>query len=287
MDILDLGRAGRSIRILLDLSAGATNPKELARLLDLKHVEVLKLERLHAKVYLSDSGVVVGSANASANGLGSEGTEASRWHELSLLTEDQRIIDESRNWFGQKWAGGSSVTDSDLKMAQSRWEERQKLRPREAAAAVDVLEAAMHSPDSMKGRGIFVVVSVDELDDLGTRHSKRHQEETGHVAHGWQRWPDMPKDAYLICFTDFSSKGLAWDEHRVYLSPKQAWKFRSLRLVHPSVLPDGYKVGRLSMWRPLLQCAKQQVGERNWKKRGGLCMDLGEFVEKYGPRSFT
>jgi HKD family nuclease len=76
---LGLDQAQRKVRILLDLSAGATNPQVVRELLALHPEKVRNIPRLHAKTYIGENEITVGSANASANGLGIEGLAANKW----------------------------------------------------------------------------------------------------------------------------------------------------------------------------------------------------------------
>src|SRR4051812_46625819 len=72
---LKLGKMSGDVRVLCDARSGACNPVALQGLLDMG-VKLKTRDRLHAKVYLTRACAIVGSANASANGLGEEGQEA-------------------------------------------------------------------------------------------------------------------------------------------------------------------------------------------------------------------
>jgi hypothetical protein len=57
------------VRILCDAYSGACNPDELSKLLQLD-VDLRTRNGLHAKIVITSTSLIVGSANASANGLG-------------------------------------------------------------------------------------------------------------------------------------------------------------------------------------------------------------------------
>lgn len=98
--IAQLGlKNGRKARILLELKSGSTNPKVVQELLGMKSVQVKQRDLLHAKVYLGQDEMVIGSANASANGLGAEGKEATHWSELSVRIACPDAIAQAANWF--------------------------------------------------------------------------------------------------------------------------------------------------------------------------------------------
>jgi hypothetical protein len=68
--------ASKDVVIVCDLMSGACNPDEIERLQKtLGKPGVRTRDRLHAKVWLTDRGAIVGSSNVSANGLGFEGDE--------------------------------------------------------------------------------------------------------------------------------------------------------------------------------------------------------------------
>ncbi|NYE28532.1 hypothetical protein HDE78_001484 [Rhodanobacter sp. K2T2] len=279
---LKLDAAEGPLRVLLDLSAGASNPDEVERLIAIPGAEVLHLPRLHAKAFISENGVLVGSANASANGLGSEGTEATRWHELGILSDDPSAIASAQQWFERKWEAGRSITPALLKKARENWKERQRLRPKATAKSGKILAAAIADPDAFKNRGVYVVISIDPLGTKGEKDAEDYENQTGHQPHAWEGWTDIPKDADLISFTFYKGEAFKKDEYAVYYSPKKLRRHRSLVLVEPTEL-DGFSIERVTEWRPALTRAKDDaISKRTWKSEGGLCMDLGEFAEKFG-----
>jgi hypothetical protein len=71
---LGLDQINKPVRIICDLWSFACNPKEMTKLLE-AGFELKTEDGLHAKVYLTTRSVIVGSANASANGLGEEDQE--------------------------------------------------------------------------------------------------------------------------------------------------------------------------------------------------------------------
>ncbi|HLW90446.1 MAG TPA: phospholipase D family protein [Roseiarcus sp.] len=89
---LRLNGIRKPLRILCDLWSGACNPKELGVLLELPNVELRWFDHLHAKIFWTPACAVVGSANASTNGLGQEGKETSGLVEAALCTDDQDVV---------------------------------------------------------------------------------------------------------------------------------------------------------------------------------------------------
>ena len=60
-------------RIICDVVLGGTSPDVLRALGAPRNDFLRHIPRLHAKVYISDRGAIVGSANASQNGIGLDG----------------------------------------------------------------------------------------------------------------------------------------------------------------------------------------------------------------------
>jgi hypothetical protein len=85
-----------------------TGPLKLRVLMD-AGVAVETHSQLHAKVWIGDDRIVEGSANASADGLGLEGSELTRWIELCHETSDPKIIDNAKTWFEYLWSRSHSV----------------------------------------------------------------------------------------------------------------------------------------------------------------------------------
>jgi len=117
------------LRIICDLDSGACNPHELIKLLKRGNVTIRAKRRFHAKVYLTPKCAIVSSANASANGLGEEGSEASGTIEAGLATSDPTVIADVQRWFEEQWDDAPDDVDEDrAKSAIALWELRRKAK---------------------------------------------------------------------------------------------------------------------------------------------------------------
>lgn len=120
----------RPTRVVCDLLSGGCNPYEIRSLLvalkDDKGTNVRYFDRLHAKVYLTDRCAVVGSANASSNGLSSESSNGT--FEAAICTENPQTVAKAANWFDTLWQRSSIITDERLRLAEEAWR-RQPSRP--------------------------------------------------------------------------------------------------------------------------------------------------------------
>lgn len=124
-------RLAGKVKIICNLMSGATNPDEVAALQDLPGVEVRNHSKLHAKVYITEDTLIVGSANLSTNGIGLE-DEAAGWLEASIVTHHQKLIVEAQEWFISLWGSDDEtekITSAMLAEARKLFEAARKRRP--------------------------------------------------------------------------------------------------------------------------------------------------------------
>jgi hypothetical protein len=158
----------RDVKIVCDLRSGACNPDEVKTLRDaLGPDNVLKLGRLHAKVWIIDCCAIVGSSNASANGLAQEATEADGLIEANVYVDDKECVSNLSHWFETKVLRfATRITDDDIKAARARWKIQHGTRP--PPEQKTVLEALQCDTSSMDGRNVHVYAAqIEELDSKG------------------------------------------------------------------------------------------------------------------------
>lgn len=117
-------RDAASVRIICDLLSGACKPDEIERLMNLG-VCVRTLDRLHAKVWINGDDVVLGSANASRNGLPGE-DEHSVNVEAAILSQNPSLARELGSWFENQWRVTSNIDDEKLATARQLWDRRRQ-----------------------------------------------------------------------------------------------------------------------------------------------------------------
>ncbi|MBU2834066.1 phospholipase D-like domain-containing protein [Acidithiobacillus ferriphilus] len=123
------GFSGKYLQIICNLSMGGSNPIVIEKLMAMKNAEIRQLDQLHAKLVLSDKGMVVGSANMSANGLGFEGKESDGFFELGIYTTDSILLTEAVHWFDKKWNKARTIDERDVELAKKAWLRRRSFRP--------------------------------------------------------------------------------------------------------------------------------------------------------------
>jgi hypothetical protein len=115
----------RRANIVLDIAMGGTSRNALRELNipqdanDPENRKIMVLDGLHAKLYVSDSRAIVGSANASRNALG-DGSDAPALLEAGVLIdrgEDSQAYDAAARLFGQYCKKAHVATHEDFERA--------------------------------------------------------------------------------------------------------------------------------------------------------------------------
>jgi hypothetical protein len=123
---------GADIEVVCDLMSGSCNPAVIRQLRNMLGAErVLTRADFHAKVWITDAGAVLGSSNASANGLGFEGDEIDGLIEANFAIDssDTEEISTWKDWYrDQARKGAERITDTMLDEADERWRRRRKTR---------------------------------------------------------------------------------------------------------------------------------------------------------------
>jgi phosphatidylserine/phosphatidylglycerophosphate/cardiolipin synthase-like enzyme len=119
------------VTIVCDLMSGACNPTEIERLqAALGKSHVLMRDRLHAKVWWTDRGAIVGSSNMSANGLGFEGNELRESIEANVFVDNDETLAAINRWFEKDvMKGAKEITKADIKEACHRHKYHRSTRP--------------------------------------------------------------------------------------------------------------------------------------------------------------
>ena len=138
------GRAQPS-KILCDLLSGSCNPAEIRRLQEYG-VHVKYRPNLHAKVWLNGNEVVVGSANASMNGLGFE--TAGPNIEAAVHLRDKEIAGKVRKWFLREWGLAECIDDALLQTAEALWKKKQNATGAIMRCRITAYEECELSPEA-------------------------------------------------------------------------------------------------------------------------------------------
>ena len=149
------------IRIICNLESGACNPDEIEKMRAL--VQIKTHPRLHAKVYITSKGAIIGSSNASANGLAISAEDAKAWNEANIVTDDSVIMERLREWFERMWKQAHSIKTHDIERARQLWKIRRQLAPAQRKGK-SLLEALSADPESLEAAKIFCIAWCEPLD---------------------------------------------------------------------------------------------------------------------------
>ena len=202
----------KSIRIICDLMSGACNPAVIRKLMSVG-AAVKMVNGMHAKVYWTPVGAIIGSANASANGLGEEGAETAEQAEAAIYTHEPETLRDVSMWFENQWNDGESVDRQLLRRAEELWKRRRIHRPvRSQNSLLDLLQK---NPDWFRERGMRLLVyegeDISKAGRVAWERSKRdlyystllrEYEERGELpvyedATGW----DLPPGEFMIDYS--------------------------------------------------------------------------------------
>jgi HKD family nuclease len=122
--ILGLRGLNKPIQIICNFESGATNPQVVRELLDIPGLQLRSHHKLHAKVYWTAQGAIVGSSNASANGLGFEGRELEGWLEANALVTDTETLVGIKSWFDDLWNRAVVITPTQIKRMEKNRRKR-------------------------------------------------------------------------------------------------------------------------------------------------------------------
>jgi HKD family nuclease len=114
--------------VICNLMSGACNPKEIEKLRKNDSLRVLKHDELHAKVYWTPRSVIIGSSNASSNGLAYEGSELAGWVEGNVKITEPKTVTDVKNWLAKIEKHATEIDQDDLNLAFEIWKKRRKDR---------------------------------------------------------------------------------------------------------------------------------------------------------------
>lgn len=154
---LGLDKPWKSLRIVCNLDSGACNPDEIERLISLQGVEVRTDWRLHGKVYLTPDNLVMGSSNASSNGLVVEGAKIAGWAEANVQSYDPNLIKHLSDWCEQRFLQAVQISPSQLALAKIAWSARKASAPVGGHLTSDLLELVKRQPNHHAFKNIKVV----------------------------------------------------------------------------------------------------------------------------------
>ena len=110
---------GHNVKVICDLRHVACRYEPIEEMFD-ANVPLKLLDFLHAKVWISDSRVIVGSANSSRSALNFADLVRNTNEEAGLLSRDASTIADAKRWFDKRWTSEDSVCVTAEEMTRKR-----------------------------------------------------------------------------------------------------------------------------------------------------------------------
>lgn len=275
------------VRVICDLESGATNPYEVEKLRE-QQVDVRQKDRLHSKVYLFDGELaVIGSANASANGLGLEGDEVEGQIEACLATDHPSTVEATGVWFEKLWATSVEITEKDLKEAKELWARRRMVRPARSGN-FDLVELVRRNDPTLANRNIYVLIWGGEpSSDFGEALEQERNELSEPKLDGFQNW-ELPRDATFLTFYIGPRKGIVFEgpwwtkaqAERRYTGGKKNYAELVRKGWHSAA--HGYEISaaQAKTWEPAVRKWRDSL-DGKWEEEYGDYMPLEKFARDY------
>ena len=205
---LGLDRVDLDLTIICNLDSGACNPDEISKIIEaLPKDRVLSDPRLHAKVYWTPDRAVVGSSNASTNGLAVEGAELGSWAEANVLIDDKPTLEEISRWFGRRLRDAYPIEGAHLEIARNLWKKRSHSASPGAQITDNLIEAFHRSPDHPSWSKVRLAFWSEHTNQAGEHEELALKKESPALKDldTYQDWnEDLRAGEYLIDF-DMSS----------------------------------------------------------------------------------
>jgi hypothetical protein len=226
-------------------------------------------DNLHAKVWLTEAGVIIGSSNASTNGLDLEGKEASSLIEANLFTDEQPTLTTISKWFDDEvWRKARTITANDLKRAR---EKRRPFWP--GGGGGSLLETLRSDRDAFADRDdiwvwVYRFEGTDKWFDqeLGKERRQLHDDTIDAWENISRRDWHKPGD-WVIEFDSSSNERPQYNGiFRVFLEDpfRRLPRNRTILFCHEKKDVDGYRL-RQNEQRQLEEAAQRAVeGREEW-----------------------
>ena len=258
--------AETDLTVVCDVRGGGSNPNEIRKLIGLLGKQrVLTHDRLHAKTWQDGDRAIVGSSNASSNGLGMEGREVAALLEANLLSDDQTTVAALNAWYDNVvLPKARTVTVDDLKVGAERHGQRRGGRP--VPEGGDLLSLLLKEPESFEDRDFFVWVWDPEPPDGWVKPEMRYiKSDRKDESIDFYQDTEAPAGAYILDFRAAKGNGEFVGLYQVLKDRhKHQAESGSLLLCREMKNFEGLRLGNLAKWRAAAKLAAAS-GHDEWQ----------------------
>lgn len=280
IETLGLEMQGKRARIVCNLSSGASNPYEVDALRHL--VRLRQCDTLNTAVYIFEEAAVIGSSNASANGLSLQGNELIGWTDYNVVIESTDHISKITSWFEGLWEISDRIDAEDIAVAKDTWSRRRRSLPRPmvpSSAGVDFLDVLMQSPHKWADRrALLYIHTIDPAQEADDWKCPEHLAYRSACKRDpFRYWAEIPDGSDLVTFSCIGGGRFEFEGF---------WE-----------VPDGYSMltQRTMQWRNNDVFSEYRVSERRWRAAltavtkstfwddvgGYAIIDLFEFARRF------
>lgn len=171
-----------AVKLLCNLSCGGTNPYVIEDLMKNKNFEIRQNPKLHAKIYYTDNGCLIGSANASSNGLAFDGICFDGWTEGCVLITDTYSLITTRSWLCKLYDESIKIDGNDLDNAKINWKKRKK------PSFIEILQGHFFDDQNMR-----IAIYSDELSPEAENIRAKNEADGA-----YEDWPDLKPGLKII-----------------------------------------------------------------------------------------
>ena len=230
--------------------------------------------------------VVVGSSNASANGLSYQDDECNGWDEANIYSCNPTLVGEMGTWFDTLWNKKACIIkNEDLTDAYEAWSKRRRQLTFPPRDGRDLLTILTEDPKQYEGRRVYLAVFTEYLGDVEEANVERIKKDEGYAGNmdAFLDWDDLPVDAVLLSVHFDKENGVVefddWcempKEKELRRDARDKKNYNFYRKLKKNDFPVFKKNKQWDNGVNLLKNDKDK-----WKK-GGAFVDIYEFALKY------
>ncbi len=272
-------------KIVCNLTMGGTNPNVIENLRN-TGFQIRHNPTLHSKVYWIDSGVVVGSANASANGLSLEGRDQDGWLEAAIFSSRESEINTVQQYVNEIWAQSNMIEPQDMQNAHARWRRRRPFPT--ARNNLTFVEALMQGRFSGRSRQIYIQVDQQEIADWDDAMAQaevlqnQHMDLQGLNLQPWEGYPEIPRNQYIVDYwfsppDPFSFQGIWRTLPEHYDDPPAANGLMYQFAYSVNAREIGMTNDQRDQMTQIMQCVVANHWE--WLEEQGCCIHLEQLLD--------
>ena len=274
------GSLDGKLAVLCDLRSGACDPTAIQDMLN-RGASVVSVDRLHAKVYIGDSGVIVGSANATTAGLWHGSNSDAGNHEAAICATSSDAALPWLKWWRELATAGIDLSNKQIAnlLLDIAGQEVAAAKPR----ASSLLKALIDGSYSDGAIPLHVTIDWLDADDEVVEKSVDLSSKLHRTIGYWQRWPTMPKRANVISFM-LEKDGRIWleDVWRTPDDPRSAMDLatKAIYVSKVETIDGRYKLDQPHRWsRAARKCVEDSKYRHHFQGSGtGVCLPISEFV---------